>query len=214
MFDRYRNTPTTKDQSHQRRKSGTSANIKVAFQNKLITLKESFLSTVSNKRQFIEFLVEKLREEGHTVICAKADADVLIAQTAMQDSTPTVVIGKDTDLLILLIYHIKSEQAIFYKSEIKGLKICNISLIKTRMGNLTEYILFSHAIIGCETVSRVYCFGKGQALKKLKEEHILQEAADTFSNPHACHRDVELAGERVFLVLYKMKAIHWIFLDH
>ena len=33
----------------------------------------------------------------------------LIAQTAMQDSTPTVVIGGDTDLLILLIYHIKRQ---------------------------------------------------------------------------------------------------------
>ena len=76
----------------------------------------------------------------------------------MQDGSPTVGIGEDTDLLILLIYHTKSEQAIFYKSEIKGRKICDISLIKTRMGNLTEYILFSHAIIGCDTVSRVYGF--------------------------------------------------------
>ena len=166
IFDGYPNTRTTKDQSHKRRKSGTSANIKVAFQNKLITLKESFLSTVSNKRQFIEFLVEKLREEGHNVICAKADADVLIAQTAMQDGSPTVGIGEDTDLLILLIYNTKSEQAIFYKSEIKGRKTCDISLIKTRMGNLTEYILFSHANIGCDTYVKSVWLWKGASIEK------------------------------------------------
>ena len=88
----------------------------------MITSKESFLLNVSNKRQFIEFLVAKLREEGNTVICAEVDADVLIAQTAMQDSTPTVVIGEDTDLQILLIYHIKSEQAIFENQKLKVVK--------------------------------------------------------------------------------------------
>ena len=51
--------------------------------------------------------MKKLCEEGYTVICAEADADVLKAQTAMKVSTPTGVIGEDTDLLILLIYHIK-----------------------------------------------------------------------------------------------------------
>ena len=100
----------------------------MALQNELITSKESFFfSNVSNKRQFIGFLVEKLREEGHTVIYEDVEADVLIVQTAMQDSTPIVVIGEDTGLLILLIYLIKSEQAIFYISEISGRKICDIS---------------------------------------------------------------------------------------
>ena len=124
--------------------------------------------------------MKKLCEEGYTVICAEADADVLKAQTAMQVSTPTGVIGEDTDLLILLIYHIKSEQAIFYKSEIKGRKIWDISLIKTRMGNLSKFILVAQAILGFDIVSRVYGFGKGQALKKLKEEHISKKPLTPF----------------------------------
>ena len=88
----------------------------------MITSKESFLSNVSNKRPFIEFLIEKLCEEGYTLICAEADADVLIEQTVIQDSTPTGLIGEDTDLLILLIYHIKSEQAMFHKSKLNVVK--------------------------------------------------------------------------------------------
>ena len=206
IFDGYPNKPTIKDQTHQRRKSGTSADIKMALKNELITSKESFLSNMSNKRQFIELLVEKLHKEGHTVICAEADADVLIAQTAVQTTTPTVVIGEDTDLLILLIYHVKSEQIMFYKSEIKGRKIWDIRLIKQRMGKLFKYLLFAHAILGCDTVSRVFGLGKGQALKKLKEP-ILQKAAEIFLNPETSHKDVEIAGERALLVLYNIKTV-------
>ena len=74
------------------------------------------------------------------------------------------------------------------------------------MGELFKYLLFAHAILCCDTVSGVFGLGKGQALKKL-EEPILQEAAETFSNPHASHKDVETAGERALLVLYSMKTV-------
>ena len=75
------------------------------------------------------------------------------------------------------------------------------------MEELFKYLLFAHAILGCDTVSRVFGLGKGQALKKLKEEPILQEAVETFSNPHASHKDVDIAGERALLVLYSMKTV-------
>ena len=50
IFYGYPNNPTTKDQTHQRRKPGTSVDVKMALQNELVTSKESFLSNVSNKR--------------------------------------------------------------------------------------------------------------------------------------------------------------------
>ena len=52
-------------------------------------------------------LGEKLQQSGYTVHHAAADADLLIAKTAIDCAltSDTVVIGDDTDLLVLLYYH-------------------------------------------------------------------------------------------------------------
>ena len=59
---------------------------------------------MSNKKQLLK---------GHTVICAEVDTDVPIAQTVVQNTTTTIVIRQDTEFLILLIYHVKSEWIMF-----------------------------------------------------------------------------------------------------
>ena len=70
-----------------------------------------------------------------------------------------------------------------------------------------KYLVFAHAILGCDTVSSVFVLGRGQILKELKEEPILLEAAETLSNPHASHKDVEIKGDRALLILYSMKTV-------
>lgn len=60
-----------------------------------------------NKQAFINLLGEKFIESEIAVKYAEADADVLIALTAVESShtRPTILLGEDTDLLVLLIYH-------------------------------------------------------------------------------------------------------------
>ena len=71
---------------------------------------EAFLSDPKNKKQFIDFLGTKLTNQGCQVFYDQADADLLIVQKTIESATSmdTVLIGEDTDLLVLLIHHMPS----------------------------------------------------------------------------------------------------------
>ena len=55
----------------------------------------------------INLLSKKLEKAGCLIIHARGDADLLIVKTAVESarSTDTILVGDDTDLLVLLIYH-------------------------------------------------------------------------------------------------------------
>ena len=94
----------TKDITHLRRLKTSCLSIKVEANTKLSITKETFLSNHQNKQQFLNFLSNFLHPlEIH---CAEEDADLLIVQTALSKSleSPTVVVGDDTDLLVLLCH--------------------------------------------------------------------------------------------------------------
>ena len=69
--------------------------------------KDLLLSNKSNKQHFINLLGDELQSIGCTMEHAKADPDVSIVLKAVESakSSSTVVVGYDTDLLILLIYY-------------------------------------------------------------------------------------------------------------
>ena len=71
-----------------------------------------FLANKGNKQRFIDMLGQKLEEEGCEVHYSEGDADFDIVKTAVEVSANvnTVVVGEDTDLLILLLYHAKRTQ--------------------------------------------------------------------------------------------------------
>ena len=73
----------------------------------LTVTKEAFLSDPKNK-QFIDFLGTKLTNQGCQVFYDQTDADLLIVQKAIESasSMDTVLIGDDTDLLVLLLHHL------------------------------------------------------------------------------------------------------------
>lgn len=104
VFDGYQNGPSTEDCTHQRRTSLSTPT--VAFDSSMVAKvkKEEFLANKVNKQKFILHLGERLQQSGCTVNRAAGDADLLIAQTAIQSarSLSTVLVGDDTDLLVLL----------------------------------------------------------------------------------------------------------------
>ena len=69
--------------------------------------REEFLSNAKNKQRFINLLSDALRRANCQVKQAPGDADVTIVRAAVDSgqSTPTVLVGDDTDLLVLLCYH-------------------------------------------------------------------------------------------------------------
>ena len=80
--------------------------------------------------------------------------------------TFTVLVGDDTDLLILLCYHAcLDSHHIFFRPEpkktIKHHRVWNIKAIKEQLGtDVSNRILFLHAVLGCDTTSRLYGIGK------------------------------------------------------
>ena len=143
-------------------------------------MKDAFLSNKKNKQSFITLFSRTLEQNGCQTSHARGYADLLKVQTAIQSASAsdTVLVGDDTDLLILLCFHtpIESSHDIYFKPETKAgihkLPQCwNIKLIKKVLGaRVCENILFSHALLGCDKTSRVHGNGKGAVLKQLKKQ--------------------------------------------
>ena len=110
VFDGYPVYPTTKGNEQERRAARrTSADINIS-ENTLNTVttttQAEFLANSANKKLLIKYLAVQLRSRGVQVEEAEADADVSIVAAAIEkarDGSRVLVVGQDTDLLVLLI---------------------------------------------------------------------------------------------------------------
>ena len=210
VFDGYINGPSTKDVTHERRRKGVIGT-KVNFDAKtpFKTKKEIFLSNHENKQNFINLLGTYLINKECLVTNASDDADLQIVQTAIMKANEktTVVIGEDTDVLVLLCYHAdETKEDIFYRSDIKtGIKkkkVWDIKKTKAVLDSDTcRRLLFIHAFSGCDTTSRLYGIGKGVLLKKVITDTHFQKQADIFL-ANSTHDEIEEAGEQALICLY------------
>ena len=124
VFDGYSDTPSTKDCAHIRRSRG-KIGVTVQFTSSMAlqTKKEEFLSNEQNKQRFIILLSQRSEQSGCEIHQARGDADVLIVQTALKSATKqeTVLVGDDTDLLVLLIHHAKNViHTVYFKLKLNG----------------------------------------------------------------------------------------------
>ena len=85
--------------------------------------KEDLLSNKDSKQQFIRMLGQNVEH----VLCetrhANGDADVQIVETNVQSamSCETILVGDNTDLLVLLSFHVKEDSCeVFFKPEIRS----------------------------------------------------------------------------------------------
>ena len=121
VFDSYPELPSIKDVTHLRRTKGiVSPNINFTPTMPCQTKKELFMSNSHNKQAFINMLCEKLNEHDTRYKNAVDDADLFIAQTAVDCalSSEVTVIGEDTDLLVLLIHHVNQQcRWVIFKSQ-------------------------------------------------------------------------------------------------
>ena len=99
--------------------------------------KEVLLANSKNKQRFINLLGEYLESRGCRVLHAKGDADVLIAKTSVESAhhQDTILVGDDTDLLVLLCFHadLNAKELIFSPEPKKCTKqrhVWNIKQVK------------------------------------------------------------------------------------
>jgi hypothetical protein len=110
VFDGYSSGPSTKDHTHSRRTKGTeSTKIEFRKNTPFKSKKENFLCNNENKQAFINMLSEFLVSNGIRTEHAEADADVIIAKTGivLAENYPTIIIGEDTDVLVILLFSFK-----------------------------------------------------------------------------------------------------------
>ena len=206
VYDGYKEF-TTKDMTHKRRLKGKKGvSITFSLDMNLTVTKEVFLSDSKNKQQFIDFLGTKLTNQGCQV------PDLLIVKKAIESasSMDTVLIGDDTDLLVLLLHHLPQYgKDIFFTSDRKentNGQVWNIREVRAKFGTfLCKHIPFLHAFLGCDTTSRLFGIGKGSIIKKFRENKSLQQAAIVFDNPNATQAQIDHAGEAAFVVMYNGK---------
>ena len=158
--------PSTKDCARMRRSGGTiGVTVRFISSMALQAKKEEFLSNKHNKQKFIAMLSQRLEEAGYEIHRARGDADVLIVQAASTsaDNQETVLVGNDTDLLVLLIYHAKNvrHNVLFRpktrRASQKGNRYWNIPAMLALLGSVvTNNNMFLHAIHGFHTTSGVY----------------------------------------------------------
>ena len=85
----------------------------------LLSEKKEFLSNNTNKQRLTHLVGRCLEENGIPVQHAQGFADCVIVQVALRSAMEyaTVLVGEDTDLLILLLFHVKSDMKdVFFSS--------------------------------------------------------------------------------------------------
>ena len=116
---------------------------------------------------------ETFRASGVRTTHAKGDADCLIVWEALQaaELSPTVVMGEDTDLAVLLLYHCKVEYDIYLTSgsQTKS-KVFSSKEGQEKIGKyVCEHILFAHAVSGCCIVPQPFNNAKTLPIKRFEK---------------------------------------------
>ena len=173
--------------------------------------KEDFLRNEQNKQRFISMLGLKLERPGCTVFHAKQDADTLIVKSAIESAktAETVLVGDDTDLLVMVIYHTgKNSKNVFFQPEPKlnstKCSVWDMKKTKELLGeDICQVILFIHAILGCDTSSWLHGHGKAAALKLVSKNSRFLNLSRIFCGSSTTPKeDVIRAGESALAMLY------------
>ena len=150
--------------TQQRRTSGKVAATVTFIENMSVTMrKDNFLSNPKNKQRFLIMLSEALQNVGCVTHHANGDADLLIVKTAVESARTdtTVLVGDDTDLLVLLCYHASKDGCDLYfrpepKPSARGTRVWHMKRVKDQLGrDVCTNLLFLHAITECDTISRL-----------------------------------------------------------
>ena len=211
VFDGY-STPSTKDMTHQRRTKGkVGAGVTFTDEMQVTQKKEVFLANKRNKEKFLQMLTEYLKLVECPVLHAEGDADRLIVEMAVKSSstTDTILVGDDTDLLVLLCYHADlNSKDIFMHSQTRSKhRMWNIKAVKRELGeSVCDDILFIHAILGCDTTSRLYGIGKSTSLKKYINSPHFRDQAASFRGSDQTTAEIVTAGAKALVSLYNGKA--------
>ena len=117
------------------------------------------------------------------------------------------LIGEDTDLLILLLYHANANfKDLYFYSDIKSkeTKVYHINCMKNLIGNeLFAQLLFIHAFTGCDTTTCIFGIGKKSVFQKLLKGHSnLQSCVNIFVSPNQSIDSIAKLGLQAMSIIF------------
>ena len=74
--------------------------------------------------------------------------------------------------------------------------------IVSRTKKISKNILFLHAVVGCETTSRLYEIEKGSSLRKFKTSNHFREQAKVFDEESASQEVICAAGAQALVYVW------------
>lgn len=212
VFDGYEKKPSVKDHEHERRSSSKCHNFNLQRKTILTVSQKSFLTNSHNKTELLKLLLLKLISDGHTVLKAISDADMIIVKTVLQiasNGNSVTVFPNDTDIIVMLAHHWKEGMAtVLVRSDIcrKGYmtaKQLNIGEVSQLLrSDIKDLLLFIHAFGGCDTTSAIFEKGKGLLVKLLEKSTEAKKVEACFQNNYASKEEIGIAGKTIFALLY------------
>ena len=213
VFDGYPERDTTKTVEQERRTAKRTSRSIIFDEITPATIPQSdFLANRRNKRALIDAVMDKMKNRGYSVLQAESDADTVIINVALdhaEKKNPTVVVGQDTDLLVLLTALANKDLDIWYLKPGKSgstHKLYNIQTEKTHMGESCDILLFVYAMTGSDTTSALYKKGKVRALRLLQNNQVLRDQVKIFNQKDASRNAIKDAGEKFILKWYGSKS--------
>ena len=209
IFDGYGDAQSTKTVEQNRRAKKLQA-AEILFTDDMpITIRQDrFLTNGRNKSRLIEGLTVQMEQAGLRVKNADADADTLIVRTAIEQShhKVVVVVGTDSDLLILLTQLSQPDNCLYFFKPGSGTipnKVYDIRRVQRNLPvGFCHNLFFLHAMTGCDTTSALFRQGKKKAFKLLLKRSDLSKCVDVFNDPSSSECSVTSAGEEFLLALY------------
>ena len=123
----------------------------------------------------------------------------------------TVLAADDTDLVILICYYADPDGFdLFMQCSTRGTtkknRTWDIKVTQSELGaDSCNNILFIHAILGCDTTSRLYGLGKGLSLKRFTSSALFRDKSEQFCKKDATVDNVIDAREAALVCLYSGK---------
>jgi len=129
-----------------------------------------------------------------------------MAATSMSAFKSTSVIGEETNLLVLLLFHadVSKCTALYFCSNKVKSYVYNIKVLKLVLGEaVCNDLLFLHAFMGSDSVSRVFGIGKKLGFQRIvKREKTMTNCSKAFSLPKQSQYVVEMNGCKAIVALF------------
>lgn len=171
---------------------------------------DKFFSNYQNKSKFIQLLMVELEKQSIHCHQSKGEADGLVVELAIQDTSvlQKIIVAEDVDILVILTARAKVEKL---EKEIYFLKLGKQNSSSTLYSSTSfeidypdsaKLIAFSHAFTGCDTVSAFYNKGKKRFFDIVEKRLDVREYAEILYSSTAKPKEILDAGRYCAIMLY------------